>query len=145
MGRVEGITNDWEFSHCDSTQLTRDPFSQQTRFMTRAAPAQTSTTGAPSQPTHTRYWVIAFAIILAVIQYIDRVCISQAMPDIARDLKLTDTQKGAIYSAFGLAYALFEIPTGWLGDKIGPRRVLVRVVLWWSFFTAATGWMWNHI
>ena len=95
--------------------------------------------------THTRHWVIVFAIVLAVIQYIDRVCISQAMPDIARDLRLTDAQKGAIFSAFGLAYALFEIPTGWLGDKIGARKVLVRVVLWWSFFTAATGWAWNHL
>jgi hypothetical protein len=92
------------------------------------------------RPSRTRYWVIGFAVILAIIQYIDRVCISQAMPDIARDLKLTDAQKGAVFAAFGLAYALFEIPTGWLGDKIGARRVLVRVVLWWSFFTAATGW-----
>jgi len=96
-------------------------------------------------PTKTRHLVIAFAIVLAVIQYIDRVCISQAMPDIARDLQLTDAQKGAIFSAFGLAYALFEIPTGWLGDKIGARKVLVRVVLWWSFFTAATGWAWSHV
>src|SRR2546421_12724203 len=87
-------------------------------------------------PSRTRYWVVAFAITLAVIQYIDRVCISQAMPDIARDLKLTDAQKGTIFSVFGLAYALFEIPTGWLGDKIGPRRVLARVVLLRSFFTA---------
>jgi MFS family permease len=92
-------------------------------------------------PTRARYWVIVFAITLAVIQYIDRVCISQAMPDIARDLRLTDSQAGKIFSAFALAYALFEIPTGWLGDKIGPRKVLVRIVLWWSFFTAATGWM----
>ena len=96
-------------------------------------------------PTRTRYWVIVFAILLAVIQYIDRVAISQAMPDIAKEMKLTDGQKGAIFSAFGLAYALFEIPTGWLGDKIGARKVLIRVVLWWSFFTAATGWAWNHV
>ena len=44
---------------------------------------------------------------------------------------------------FGWAYALFEIPGGWLGDRIGPRRVLMRIVIWWSFFTAATGWAWN--
>jgi len=96
------------------------------------------------RPTRTRHWLIAFAIVLAVVQYIDRVCISQAMPQIALDLQLTDAQKGAVFSAFGLAYALFEIPTGWLGDKIGARKVLVRVVLWWSFFTAATGWVWNY-
>jgi MFS transporter, ACS family, glucarate transporter len=97
------------------------------------------------RPTRTRYWVIVFAITLGVIQYIDRVAISQAMPEIAKDLKFTDAQKGAVFSAFALAYALFEIPTGWLGDKIGARRVLMRVVLWWSFFTAATGWAWNHV
>ena len=78
------------------------------------------------RPTRTRYWLIAFAITLAIVQYIDRVCISQAMPDIARDLRLDDKQKGAIFAAFGLAYALFEIPTGWMGDKWGARKVLVR-------------------
>src|SRR5688500_12880554 len=57
----------------------------------------------------------------------------------------TDVQMGAIFAAFGLAYALFEIPTGYLGDKIGARKVLIRVVLWWSFFTVATGWVWNWI
>jgi len=116
--------------------------------MRKALSERVSLTNATPQisarPTHARYWVVGFAITLAVIQYIDRVCISQAMPDIARDLKLTDTQKGAIFSAFGLAYALFEIPTGWLGDKLGAKKVLIRVVLWWSFFTAATGWVWNY-
>lgn len=100
--------------------------------------------GTPGPPSRARYWVIVFAIALAVIQYIDRVCISQAMPAIAKDLSLSDVAQGAIFSAFTLAYALFEIPTGWLGDKIGARRVLLRVVLWWSFFTAATGWAWNY-
>ncbi len=96
-------------------------------------------------PTRARYWVVVFAITLAVIQYIDRVCISQAAPAISHDLALSDKQMGYVFSAFTLAYALFEIPTGWLGDMIGPRRVLMRVVLWWSFFTAATGWAWNHL
>jgi MFS family permease len=50
---------------------------------------------------------------------------------------------GWAFAAFAWAYALFEIPGGWLGDKIGPRKVLMRVVVWWSFFTAATGWAWN--
>lgn len=96
-------------------------------------------------PTRTRYWVVVFAIALAVVQYIDRVAISQAKSDVAADMGFTDVQMGAIFAAFGLAYALFEIPTGWLGDKIGARKVLVRVVLWWSFFTAATGWAWNYV
>src|SRR6266542_4530646 len=97
------------------------------------------------RPTRTRYWVIVFAITLAVIQYIDRVCISQAAPNIQRDLHLGKEQMGWVFGAFTFAYALFEIPTGYLGDKIGPRSVLMRVVLWWSFFTAATGWVWNWL
>ena len=52
---------------------------------------------------------------------------------------------GYVFAAFTWAYALFEIPGGWLGDKLGPRKVLTRVVLWWSFFTAATGWTWNFV
>ncbi|HEX2851654.1 MAG TPA: MFS transporter [Opitutaceae bacterium] len=95
--------------------------------------------------TRTRYWVIVLAITLAVVQYVDRVAISQAKGDIAREMSFTDVQMGAIFGAFGLAYALFEIPTGWLGDKIGARKVLIRVVLWWSFFTAATGWAWSYV
>src|SRR4051812_6455504 len=104
----------------------------------------TATRAATSlRPTRARYWVIVFAITLAVIQYIDRVCISQAAPFIIADLGLTTKQMGFVFSAFTFAYALFEIPGGWLGDKIGPRKVLMRVVLWWSFFTAATGWVRN--
>ena len=95
--------------------------------------------------TRTRYWVVVFAITLAVVQYIDRVAISQAKGEVAKDMGFNDVQMGGIFAAFGLAYALFEIPTGWLGDKLGARKVLVRVVLWWSFFTAATGWAWSYI
>ncbi|MBL9202951.1 MAG: MFS transporter [Opitutaceae bacterium] len=98
-----------------------------------------------TRATRTRYFVVVYAIILAVIQYIDRVAISQAKDGIVKDLAFTDAQMGAIFAAFGFSYALFEIPTGWLGDKIGARKVLVRVVLWWSFFTAATGWAWNFM
>jgi MFS family permease len=87
--------------------------------------------------TRARYWVIVFAVTLAVIQYIDRVCISKAMPSIQRDLHFSNVQAGYVFGAFTLAYALFEIPTGWLGDRFGPRKVLLRVVIWW-FFTAAT-------
>jgi MFS transporter, ACS family, glucarate transporter len=100
----------------------------------------TSDDGLP-RATRARYWVIVFAVTLAVIQYIDRVCISKAMPSIQRDLGFSNVQAGYVFGAFTLAYALFEIPGGWLGDRFGPRKVLMRVVVWWSFFTAATGWV----
>jgi ACS family glucarate transporter-like MFS transporter len=66
-----------------------------------------------------------------------------AAPSIQKDLGLTPIQMGWAFSVFGWAYALFEVPGGWLADRMGPRRVLMRIVIWWSFFTAATGWAWN--
>lgn len=77
--------------------------------------------------------------------YVDRVSLSQAAPFIRADLNLTQVQMAWAFSMFGWAYALFEIPGGWLGDKIGPRRVLMRIVIWWSVFTAATGLVWNQL
>ena len=98
-----------------------------------------------ARPTRVRYWVIVFAVTLSVITYIDRVCISQAAPIMSKDLGFSTKQMGWAFSVFFWAYALFEIPSGWLGDRIGARRVLMRVVVWWSFFTAATGWVFNLI
>ena len=80
---------------------------------------------------------------LAIITYVDRVCISQAAPFLQEELGLTAGQMGLAFSAFAWAYGLFEIPGGWLGDRIGPRKVLMRVVILWSIFTAATGYVWN--
>ena len=94
-------------------------------------------------PTRARYVVTAFAVTLAVITYIDRVAISVSVPFIRQDLGLSPAQMGWALAAFGWAYAVFEIPGGWLGDRIGPRKVLMRIVIWWSLFTAATGWAWN--
>jgi MFS transporter, ACS family, glucarate transporter len=95
------------------------------------------------RPTTARRGVTIFAVTLAIITYIDRVCISQAAPAIRTDLHLTAVEMGWAFSVFSWAYALFEIPGGWLGDRLGPRRVLLRIVIWWSVFTAATGWVWN--
>src|SRR5256885_1386598 len=77
------------------------------------------------RPTKVRYWVIVLAVSLAVIQYLDRVAISSAaaVPAIRHDLRLTDVQMGWVFGAFGLAYAIFDIPGGYLGDRIGPRKV----------------------
>ena len=96
------------------------------------------------RPTHVRYWVIVFAVTLAVITYIDRVCISFAAPAIRDELHLSAKQLGWVFLIFNWSYAVFEIPGGFLGDRIGPRKVLMRIVIWWSFFTAATGWAWNY-
>lgn len=96
-------------------------------------------------PTRTRYVVLWFAVTLAIITYVDRVCISQATPAMQTELGLSKIEMGYAFTAFGWAYALFEIPGGWLGDRIGPRKVLMRVVSMWSIFTVATGWAWNLV
>ena len=95
-------------------------------------------------PTRVRYWVIVFAVTLAIVTYIDRVCISFAAPAISETFSLSPKQLGWVFLIFNWSYAAFEIPGGFLGDRIGPRKVLTRIVIWWSFFTAATGWAWNY-
>ncbi|MSU71904.1 MAG: MFS transporter [Opitutus sp.] len=89
--------------------------------------------------------MFGFVITLAIITYIDRVCISQAAPNIRRELALSETQMGWVFSAFAISYALFEVPGGWMGDRYGPRSVLMKVVVMWSIFTAATGAAWNFV
>src|SRR6516162_6996061 len=96
---------------------------------------------AQMKPTHARYWVVVLA--LAMIMYIQRVAISQAIVPIAADLHLNKAQTGVVLGAFGLSYALFEIPMGLMGDKLGVRWVLSQLVLVWSMFTALTGAAWN--
>ncbi len=83
--------------------------------------------------------LLTFAFLLAVITYLDRICIAAAAPFMMEELHLTVLQMSVVFSAFTLAYSLFEIPSGWLGDVRGPRRVLTRIVLWWSGFTMLTG------
>lgn len=94
---------------------------------------------APSaESTRVRYKVVAFAVALAGVTYLDRVCISVLAPSIRRDLNLSLTQMSWVFSAFTFAYALFEIPTAAWADKIGSRAVLARIVVWWSGFTMIT-------
>jgi MFS family permease len=75
---------------------------------------------------------------LAMVTYLDRACIGALAPDITRDLALSKDQMSEAFGAFALAYAFFEIPTGRWADRVGTRRVLTRIVLWWSAFTMAT-------
>jgi ACS family glucarate transporter-like MFS transporter len=109
-----------------------------------ASPYGTAPAAPPlGAPTRARNIAVVFTIVLAIITYIDRVCISMAAPSIQKDLGLSAIQMGWAFSVFGWAYAFFEVPGGWLADRLGPRRVLMRIVVWWSLFTAATGWAWS--
>jgi ACS family glucarate transporter-like MFS transporter len=96
------------------------------------------------QPTRTRYKAGGFLLALAAVTYLDRVCISVLAPNIQRDLSLNKIQMSFVFSAFAIAYAGLEIVTAWWGERIGPRRILTRVVTWWSCFTIATSLAWNY-
>ena len=89
--------------------------------------------------TNARRVTLAFAIAVAVVTYLDRVCISVAAPFMSDDLALTSIQMGYVFSSFALAYGIFEIPSGWAGDRFGQRRVLVPIVAAWSLLTVLTG------
>jgi ACS family glucarate transporter-like MFS transporter len=85
---------------------------------------------------------------LSMITYLDRVCISVAGPRIQDEFGLGPAEWGLVTGAFAIAYALFEIPSGYLADRFGARSMLVRIVLWWSLFTTVTGFttrLWSLI
>lgn len=103
-----------------------------------------TTLPAAARATRVRYKVVALAVLLAMVTYLDRVCISTLSDDISRDLGLTQMQMSLVFSAFTLAYALFEIPTAWWADRAGTRSVLTRIVIWWSTFTMATAGALNY-
>src|SRR5207248_9915269 len=93
-----------------------------------------------NRPTRVRYGVLGFACALSMITYLDRACFGVANKSIIAALGLNSiADLTYALTAFNLAYAVFEVPTGWLGDVFGPRRTLIRIVLWWSAFTALTG------
>lgn len=99
-------------------------------------------TGNP--PLDRRRFAVVFALfVLAMITYIDRVCISSAKEAIASEMSLSDTAMGLAFSVFALGYALAQIPSGWFADRAGPRMALAVVVGAWSLLTALTGAAWN--
>jgi sugar phosphate permease len=98
----------------------------------------TASTSAQERPTGVRHRVLSLTVIVYMITYWDRVCISHAATEIRTEYGFDAVTMGWIFSGFNLSYALFQIPGGWLGDRFGPRRVLAVIVLWWSAFTAAT-------
>lgn len=86
-----------------------------------------------------RHTVLIFLFLLSMVTYIDRVCIAYAGPRMQADLGLSPDMWGWIVGLFAISYAIFEIPSGVLGDRYGPRKVLTGVVMWWSAFTTLTG------
>jgi MFS transporter, ACS family, glucarate transporter len=100
-------------------------------------------------PSRVRYGVLMMLCFLAMITYMDRAANGTARDSIMEELNLSQPadQKYSkndffyVLMAFQLAYALFEVPSGWLGDTFGPRSTLLRVVVWWTIFVALTGFV----
>jgi ACS family glucarate transporter-like MFS transporter len=82
--------------------------------------------------------VLGFLAALSIITFIDRLAIAVTGPTIQKDLGITPEEWGWVLSAYVIAYAVFEIPSGAMGDKHGYRKELTRITIWWSFFTAIT-------
>jgi sugar phosphate permease len=82
---------------------------------------------ASSKPTRVRWWVLALISAMYLISYMDRGNISVAAPEIAREFHLSKTTMGLILASFAWAYAVGQIPVGWLGDRFGPKRVLTII------------------
>jgi sugar phosphate permease len=95
------------------------------------------------RPTRVRHLVLGLTVAAYLITYMDRVNISSAVPVIQKELGYSTITMGWILSSFRWGYALFQIPGGWLGDRIGPRRALALIVTWWSIFTSATALAWS--
>lgn len=93
---------------------------------------------ATERPTRIRWRIIALIFFVYVLMFLDRVNISIAAKYIMPEYGLSQVEFGLIFSAFVFAYALVQIPGGWLGDRFGPRRVMTWAILWWSAFTALT-------
>jgi sugar phosphate permease len=100
---------------------------------------------AIARATRVRHVVLALTVIAYMITYMDRQILAVARPVIRDELGISLVMMGWITFGFRMAYALFQIPGGWLGDKIGARRALSLVVTWWSAFTCLTAVAWSAV
>jgi sugar phosphate permease len=90
------------------------------------------------RPTRTRWLVLLLISLMYMITYMDRTGISIAAPAMEREFGLSKTAIGVVFSVFLWAYAIGQIPGGWLADRFGPRLVLLIIVPFWSLMTAMT-------
>jgi MFS transporter, ACS family, glucarate transporter len=91
-----------------------------------------------AQPSRVRYSILLLLCFLAMITYMDRAMYGSAKETITEAVGQPKEDAFLLLVAFQIAYAIFEIPTGWMGDTFGPRATLLRIVLWWSAFLSLT-------
>jgi len=86
-----------------------------------------------------RFVLISILFFHSMNTYMDRACIASAVDHIKKDLSISAEWMGLVLGIFAVGYALFQVPSGWIADKLGPRKALTIVVSVWSMFTALTG------
>jgi ACS family glucarate transporter-like MFS transporter len=103
---------------------------------TQSEAKQMSSSSKPGQRP-----ILGFLFVLSIVTYLDRVNISIASPAIEREFMFDHVHLGTIFSAFVVGYMFFQIPAGWLGDRIGHKKCLTWIIIWWSLFTGLMGWV----
>ncbi len=105
--------------------------------------AATATSGGADKPTKVRWRLFVLLLVLVTLNYVDRGSISVAMPLIQDEFDLSPEAVGLLLSAFFFAYALMQVPGGWLVDRLGPRKMVTGSCVGWGLATAASGLAWN--
>lgn len=107
--------------------------------MPSATPASTTAARAFQEPTRVRFLVVVLCIGMSILLYLNRFALSPATAAILNELDLTKEQFGRTYFVFFFAYALMQVPAGWLSDRYGARATLSLYVVGWSLATLALG------
>jgi len=89
------------------------------------------------RPTGARYVVVVAICLAATIAYMGRNCLGVASDAVQQDLGIGETEMGWAMSAFFWAYAMAQVPAGWLGNRFGPRAMLAIYATLWSVLCAA--------
>ncbi len=92
-----------------------------------------------TKATNKRYRVMGLLFVTVVINYLDRSNISIAAPSMASDFHLDPVQLGLVFSAFAWTYTPFQLPGGWLTDRVHPRILYPVIIMLWSLATLTTG------
>src|SRR5437762_1590437 len=97
------------------------------------------------RPTSVRHLVVGLTTLMAVLLYLDRFCLSIMVTFMSEDFSLSEWQQGLLLSVFFWSYALFQVPSGWLTDRFGPRLMLTLYIVLWSAFTGLMGIVYSFV
>ena len=102
-------------------------------------PLVVGSVASTGRPTRTRWWMLSLFSLMYLVSYLDRGIISVVQPEIRAEFGLSLSDMGLVLAAFTWAYALGQVPAGWLGDRFGPRKVLTALLAWTSAAAMMTG------